>query len=83
MLPMGGLHVKHAVQRGIWVPTQHLGLQGELLTIQVVPPSKHISVTETNRSVFRETIATCCENRREHYVVAHLTENTSHRHYKT
>jgi hypothetical protein len=24
MLPLGGLHVKHAVQRGIWVPTQHL-----------------------------------------------------------
>jgi hypothetical protein len=23
-LPMGGLHVKHAVQRGIWVQTQHL-----------------------------------------------------------
>jgi hypothetical protein len=23
-LPLGGLHVKHAVQRGIWVPTQHL-----------------------------------------------------------
>jgi hypothetical protein len=21
MLPLGGLHVKHAVQRGIWVPT--------------------------------------------------------------
>jgi hypothetical protein len=24
MLPMGGLHVKHAVQRGIWVRTQPL-----------------------------------------------------------
>jgi hypothetical protein len=24
MLPFGVLHVKHAVQRGIWVPTQHL-----------------------------------------------------------
>jgi hypothetical protein len=24
MLPLGGLHVKHAMQRGIWVPTQHL-----------------------------------------------------------
>jgi hypothetical protein len=24
VLPMGGLHVKHAVQRGIWVPTKHL-----------------------------------------------------------
>jgi hypothetical protein len=24
MLPLGGLHGKHAVQRGIWVPTQHL-----------------------------------------------------------
>jgi hypothetical protein len=24
MFPLGGLHVKHAVQRGIWVPTQHL-----------------------------------------------------------
>jgi hypothetical protein len=24
MLPMGGLHVKHAVQHGIWVWTQHL-----------------------------------------------------------
>jgi hypothetical protein len=24
MLPFGGLHVKHAEQRGIWVPTQHL-----------------------------------------------------------
>jgi hypothetical protein len=24
MLPLGGLHVKHAVQRGIWVPTQDL-----------------------------------------------------------
>jgi hypothetical protein len=24
MLPLGGLHVKHVVQRGIWVPTQHL-----------------------------------------------------------
>jgi hypothetical protein len=24
MLLLGGLHVKHAVQRGIWVPTQHL-----------------------------------------------------------
>jgi hypothetical protein len=22
-LPLGGLHVKHAVQSGIWVPTQH------------------------------------------------------------
>jgi hypothetical protein len=21
---LGGLHEKHAVQRGIWVPTQHL-----------------------------------------------------------
>jgi hypothetical protein len=24
LLPLGGLHVKYAVQRGIWVPTQHL-----------------------------------------------------------
>jgi hypothetical protein len=24
MLPSGGLHVKQAVQRGIWVPTEHL-----------------------------------------------------------
>jgi hypothetical protein len=24
MLPLGELHVKHAEQRGIWVPTQHL-----------------------------------------------------------
>jgi hypothetical protein len=24
MLPLGGLRGKHAVQRGIWVPTQHL-----------------------------------------------------------
>jgi hypothetical protein len=24
MLPFGGLHVKHAVQGGIWVPTQYL-----------------------------------------------------------
>jgi hypothetical protein len=24
MLPFGGLHMKHAVQRGIWVQTQHL-----------------------------------------------------------
>jgi hypothetical protein len=24
MLPLVGLHVTHAVQRGIWVPTQHL-----------------------------------------------------------
>jgi hypothetical protein len=24
VLPLGGLHVKHAVQRGVWVPTQHL-----------------------------------------------------------
>jgi hypothetical protein len=24
MLPLGGLHVKHAVQRGILVQTQHL-----------------------------------------------------------
>jgi hypothetical protein len=24
LLPLGGLHVKHAVRRGIWVPTQHL-----------------------------------------------------------
>jgi hypothetical protein len=24
LLPLGGLHEKHAVQRGIWVPTQHL-----------------------------------------------------------
>jgi hypothetical protein len=24
MLPLGGLHGKYAVQRGIWVPTQHL-----------------------------------------------------------
>jgi hypothetical protein len=24
MLPLGGLYVKHAVQHGIWVPTQHL-----------------------------------------------------------
>jgi hypothetical protein len=23
-LKFGGLHEKHAVQRGIWVPTQHL-----------------------------------------------------------
>jgi hypothetical protein len=23
-LIFGGLHVQHAVQRGIWVPTQHL-----------------------------------------------------------
>jgi hypothetical protein len=23
-LPLGGLHVKHTEQRGIWVPTQHL-----------------------------------------------------------
>jgi hypothetical protein len=22
--PLGGLHGKHAVQRGIWIPTQHL-----------------------------------------------------------
>jgi hypothetical protein len=24
MLSLGGLHAKHAIQRGIWVPTQHL-----------------------------------------------------------
>jgi hypothetical protein len=24
MLILGGLHERHAVQRGIWVPTQHL-----------------------------------------------------------
>jgi hypothetical protein len=24
MLPLGELHAKHAVQCGIWVPTQHL-----------------------------------------------------------
>jgi hypothetical protein len=24
MLPLGGLHVKHVVQCGIWVPTEHL-----------------------------------------------------------
>jgi hypothetical protein len=24
VLPVRGLHVKHAVQRGIWVPNQHL-----------------------------------------------------------
>jgi hypothetical protein len=24
MLTLGGLHERHAVQRGIWVPTQHL-----------------------------------------------------------
>jgi hypothetical protein len=24
MLPLGGLNAKHTVQRGIWVPTQHL-----------------------------------------------------------
>jgi hypothetical protein len=24
VLPLGGLHEKHTVQRGIWVPTQHL-----------------------------------------------------------
>jgi hypothetical protein len=24
MLPLGVLHAKHAVQLGIWVPTQHL-----------------------------------------------------------
>jgi hypothetical protein len=24
MLLLGGLHVKHALQRGIWAPTQHL-----------------------------------------------------------
>jgi hypothetical protein len=24
MLPLGGLYVKNGVQRGIWVPTQHL-----------------------------------------------------------
>jgi hypothetical protein len=23
-LPLGGLHVKHTEQRGIWVPIQHL-----------------------------------------------------------
>jgi hypothetical protein len=23
-LPLGGLHVKHTEQRGIWIPTQHL-----------------------------------------------------------
>jgi hypothetical protein len=23
-LPLGGLHVKHAEQSGIWIPTQHL-----------------------------------------------------------
>jgi hypothetical protein len=27
-LIFGGLHEKHAVQRGIWVPTQHLLLEG-------------------------------------------------------
>jgi hypothetical protein len=27
MLPLGGLQVKHAVQRGILVPDQHLSLQ--------------------------------------------------------
>jgi hypothetical protein len=30
MFLLGGLHVKHAVQRGIWVTTQHLlGDQGK------------------------------------------------------
>jgi hypothetical protein len=24
MSPFGGMHMKHAVQRGIWIPTQHL-----------------------------------------------------------
>jgi hypothetical protein len=31
MLPLGGLHGKHAVQCGIWVPTQHLKLQLQLI----------------------------------------------------
>jgi hypothetical protein len=28
MLPLGGLHVKHAVQNGIWVPTNFASKQG-------------------------------------------------------
>jgi hypothetical protein len=44
MLPLGGLHVKHAVQRGIWGPTQHLLLdQGKprktLIEFAVAGPS--------------------------------------------
>jgi hypothetical protein len=33
MSVLGGLHERHAVQRGIWVPTQHL-LQGPRKTAE-------------------------------------------------
>jgi hypothetical protein len=35
MLPLGGLHVKHAVQRGIWVPTQHFALGTTVTLIEL------------------------------------------------
>jgi hypothetical protein len=69
MLIFGGLHEKHAVQRGIWVPTQHsLWDQGKPrksvrtirnTQIQSVPHRKHIvSATEPNRLMLSgETVA--------------------------
>jgi hypothetical protein len=30
-LIFGGLHEKHAVQRGIWVPTQHFSLMAVII----------------------------------------------------
>jgi hypothetical protein len=73
MLPWGGLHVKPAVQRGVWVPTQHLLYSlsfwsSSESTVQFVPHRKHyVSATKPNRlMLFREIIAVYCENHTEH-----------------
>jgi hypothetical protein len=43
-LIFGGLHEKHAVQRGIWVPTQDFSFETQLNSISLsLPHRKHIN----------------------------------------
>jgi hypothetical protein len=79
MLPLGGLRVKHAVQRGIWAPTHRnpwsswpvAGPSGCKLmyinSIRISQETHYVSATKPNRlMLFTETVAVYCENHAEH-----------------
>jgi hypothetical protein len=50
----GGLHEKRAVQRGVWVPTEHCRCQYEYIRIHSVPRRKDIT------SSLQRSAGSCC-----------------------
>jgi hypothetical protein len=72
------LHEKHAVQRGIWVPTQHLlwdqgipvyceNYREHTDTVRISQETHYVSVKEPNRlMLFGERVVVHCHNHTEH-----------------